>query len=315
LLDTCNYRCTYCFFSPDILGRKLRTYATVEEWRDSFDALQRTCLIHITGGEPTIYPQFAKLCVALTERHHISLNTNLTHRSLSEFSQIVDPSRVNFINAALHIEERDRHSGHAVFLRHIDLLRSKNFPVLISLVATPPALARFEETMEMLRPSGMAVIPKMFRGEFEGRTYPESYTESEKSRFRQLCSEARQAYQTLFERNGEWPTIDMLHDDRHVGATPTFDGISCEAGRLFVKILPNGDVMRCGKDMLGNILDRSFAPRRRPAPYDTQYCYYFCEKYSLPDRPWVSRRLDQWHSKIDRFLPTRSANAVPGRSR
>ena len=33
LSNTCNYRCSYCFFPPEMLGEKLRTFATPQEWR------------------------------------------------------------------------------------------------------------------------------------------------------------------------------------------------------------------------------------------------------------------------------------------
>lgn len=78
LLSTCNYRCAYCFHSPEVLGSKLETFATPDEWRAAFDATGKRWLIHITGGEPTVYPDFLELCEALTQRHCISINTNLS---------------------------------------------------------------------------------------------------------------------------------------------------------------------------------------------------------------------------------------------
>ena len=50
--DRCNYRCSYCFFPADVLGSKLRQYATPDQWRSAFDATDETWLLHITGGEP-----------------------------------------------------------------------------------------------------------------------------------------------------------------------------------------------------------------------------------------------------------------------
>src|SRR6187402_356769 len=106
LLQTCNYRCSYCFAPPEMLGEKLRTFGTPRQWGDSFDRTGRTWLLHITGGEPSIYPDFVELTEILTARHYISLNTNLTHASLRDFAGRVEPSRVNFINAGFHLEER-----------------------------------------------------------------------------------------------------------------------------------------------------------------------------------------------------------------
>jgi hypothetical protein len=53
LLDTCNYRCDYCFFGPETLGSKLRTFASPEGWKSAFDATGDVWLLHMTGGEPS----------------------------------------------------------------------------------------------------------------------------------------------------------------------------------------------------------------------------------------------------------------------
>src|SRR5215468_5799974 len=90
LLNTCNYRCEYCFFPAETLGEKLRIFATPEGWRSAFDAMGRVWLLHLTGGEPSIYPDFFELCRILTERHYISINSNLTGSSLAQFAQHID---------------------------------------------------------------------------------------------------------------------------------------------------------------------------------------------------------------------------------
>src|SRR6188508_2535290 len=95
LLNTCNYRCSYCFFDDAILGDKLRRFAAPDEWRAAFDATGDTWLLHLTGGEPSVYPEFVSLCEALTARHFISLNSNLTRPAFVEFSDRIDPSRVS----------------------------------------------------------------------------------------------------------------------------------------------------------------------------------------------------------------------------
>jgi MoaA/NifB/PqqE/SkfB family radical SAM enzyme len=305
LLDGCNFRCAYCFSPPDVLASKLRTYATAQEWAASFDAAGCTWLVHMTGGEPSIYPGFVDLCAAITQRHFISINSNLTyHRSLTDFAERIDPSRISFINAALHLEERERRTATTAFIRNVDLLRSKGFPVLVSLVATPSALARFEGAQRLLEPTGLTPIPKLFRGVFNGQTYPKAYSDDEKHRFRTFCQKARQVYQPIFERNSEWPSIDMLHDDRHLDGVPSFTGVSCDAGHRFVRITADGDVQRCGEgETFGNILARTFAPRQRPTPCNNEYCYYWCNKYTLPDRTRSERGMDYLAEKVRQVWP------------
>jgi MoaA/NifB/PqqE/SkfB family radical SAM enzyme len=295
LLNTCNYRCNYCFFSDEMLGEKLRTCASVQEWRAAFDATEDVWLLHMTGGEPSIYPQFVELCQALTERHYISINSNLTHSSLVDFAERIDPSRVSFINASLHLVEREGRSGNAKFLRHADLLRSKGFPIMVSLVATPTALARFPDAVALLRPVGLFPIPKLLRGPYEGRHYPTAYSELDKVRFRAYAAEARRSYQTAIARMAEPPSINMFSDDEFLEGEPSFTGVPCDAGYRFVGINPNGDVFRCSSaTSLGNLLDGTFAARSGPAPCDTAYCFYFCRKYAAwtpAPPPNTARRL------------------------
>ncbi len=281
LLNTCNYRCKYCFFSADVLGDKLRTFASPQSWRSAFDATGKIWLLHMTGGEPSIYPQFVEFCETLTERHYMSLNSNLTHSSYENFAQRIDPSRVNFINAGLHLEEREERSGVTKFLRHAELLRSKGFSIIVSLVATPTALERFAEAIALLKPINLFPIPKLLRGRSGGQVYPKAYTELDRRRFRGFSAQAREFYRPILARMAERPSIDMFHDDKFLGGVPSFHGSTCDAGHLFVKIKENGDVFRCSTAMkLGNVLEGTFAARPAAAPCNTNYCFYFCRKYA-----------------------------------
>lgn len=283
LLNTCNYRCTYCFFGENILGSKLKRFANAAEWRDAFDATGDIWLLHLTGGEPGVYREFVELSEALTQRHYISINTNLTNASFLKFAERVDPARVSFINAGLHLEEREARKGFDAFLRNAAVLRARGFPLLISLVATPAALARYEEAAARVASTGLVPIPKLVRGKHEGKKYPEDYTEDERARFRTLAARARAAYEPVMAQWAARPTADMFNDDRYLHAIPRFTGRACDAGDRFVSIKKNGDVYRCGPTAkLGNILHRNFAPMAGGAACDTRYCFYFCTKYVRP---------------------------------
>ena len=281
LLDTCNYRCDYCFFGPETLGSKLSTFASPAGWKSAFDVTGNVWLLHMTGGEPSIYPDFVELCEGLTERHYLSINSNLSHASLETFSRRIDPSRISFINAGLHLEERERRKGLGTFLKNADLLRSGNFPILVSLVATPAALERFHEAIALLKPVGLFPIPKLFRGVLDGKLYPNAYSDAERNRFRDYARQARTFYQPVVANMKEPPSIDLFNDCRFLESVPSYKGLLCEAGDRFVQIFPNGDVFRCGgRDLQGNILDGTLVRRSAPAVCDSQHCYYFCNKYS-----------------------------------
>jgi MoaA/NifB/PqqE/SkfB family radical SAM enzyme len=283
ILNTCNYRCSYCFFSPEFLGGKLHVFAEPEQWRQAFDATGYRWLLHITGGEPSVYPEFVKLCEGLTRKHYISVNSNLSNRTFEDFADRVDPSHVSFINAGLHLEERERRADNAVFLRNIERLDRKGFRTLISLVGAPSALARFGDAIELLAPLGMFPVPKLLRGMYEGKRYPDAYTDLDKQRFRHYAALARAHYAPMLASSAERPTIDMFKDNDFLDGEPSYLGLSCEAGRLFVRLDPKGEIFRCGTpDSIGNVLRGTFERSSGPAPCETSYCFYFCEKYSKP---------------------------------
>ena len=281
LFYTCNYRCDYCFFSPQQLGQKVRVHANPAEWGAAFDRTGKTWLIHMTGGEPSHYPDFVDLAATVTERHFISVNSNLTGASLQRFSERIDPRRVGFINAGLHPAERERRNGHGVFLRHAEMLLKRGFPVMATVVATPDALQNFDAITESLRSVGLVPFPKLLQGSKLGKSYPANYTAEERALFRRYSHAAQEAYPALFGKGRERPSIDPTRGRRYVRKNPRYKGKMCSAGRDFVRIDPNGNVRRCGgaADM-GNLLAGSIRFADQATPCDRSYCFYFCEKYT-----------------------------------
>jgi MoaA/NifB/PqqE/SkfB family radical SAM enzyme len=291
LLNTCNYRCSYCFFSPDVLGEKLAVHASPETWTRAFDRTGLTWLIHLTGGEPTAYPDFAELCQLLTEKHYLSFNSNLTQNSLIDFANRVDPARVNFINAGLHIEERQRRNGLQKFLDHVGYLQERKFPVFVSVVGTPEVLAEVDDVVAPTEPLGFVPVPKLMRGTYKGRNYPDAYTSSERAAFVALAAKARKSYGPRIDVRKERPTIDVFGDQQHVEGMPWFRGRRSSAGQKFVSLHPDGTVYRCEtkqSNLLGNILDGSLRLQVEKSICDSDYCFYFCLKYADPPRVSLS---------------------------
>lgn len=282
LLRACNYRCDYCFLSEKALGEKIRVHATPEQWRAAFDDTGKTWLIHLTGGEPSHYPDFAEVCATLAERHYLSLNSNLTGSSIIDFAARVDPARVSYINAGLHPAERARKQGEAVFLRHAELLARRGFPIMVSVVATPEVLRDFATIVDFLRPTGLMPIPKLMQGKVRKQRYPEAYTAGERRLFRYYSKLAERAYPALFDDNIlERPSIDAPTGRNFRRGLPDYRGRPCNAGMEYVKIEADGRVDRCGDGVpLGNLLDRTVQFAAAAAPCDRRHCFYVCEKYT-----------------------------------
>ena len=281
LFLTCNYRCDYCFFSAAELGQKVHIHASPEEWGAAFDRSGKTWLVHMTGGEPSHYPGFADLAAAVTRRHFISVNSNLTGPAMRGFSERVDPARVSFINAGLHPAERERRNGHDVFLRHAELLLKRGFPLMVTVVATPDALHDFEAIAESLRPVGIVPFPKLLLGKKLGAPYPSSYTAEERALFRRYSHEAQEANPLLFDGRRERPSIDPTRGRGHLHRSPGYRGRMCTAGQDFVRIDPNGEARRCGNGAsMGNLLTGRVQFADEATPCDRGYCFYFCEKFT-----------------------------------
>ncbi len=293
LLTTCNFRCAYCFCGAPALGAKLTVYGAHDEWLEGFNATGKTWLLHITGGEPSLYPGLVGLCERLVRHHFLSINSNLSHRSMDAFAEKVNPDRVHYINAALHYDERQKRKGLNAFIERVHKLRTHGFNVLISAVMTPAMVSLFPEVSEYFESCGLFLIPKVMREKYQGRRYPAAYSAEQKSLIQRYLTRASEKYSTLIAGMGEPPTIDMLSDGRFLDGMPHYRGKLCGSGYNFVRIEPDGTVWRCGTwKRLGNVLLKDVHLLPAPRRCDSSYCPYFCEKYTSPQRVPVAAGAD-----------------------
>lgn len=282
LLRTCNFRCDYCFVPVSARAAKITSYGTQAEWAEGFAATGKTWLLHITGGEPSLYPGFVELCEHLARDHYLSINSNLSHRCIDAFAERIDPKRVHYVNAALHYDEMHEASL-AVFVKRVNRLQIRRFNVLVSVVMTPPMIDTFPEVSKHLESCGLFLIPKVMRQRYQGVQYPAAYSDSERSLLLDYLAEARRKYAPVITSMGEAPTIDMFADGRFLSSTGNYRGRWCASGYKFVRIQPDGTVVRCGSGKrLGNILLRNVRFLRAPKKCNASFCPYFCEKYTAP---------------------------------
>ena len=282
LLLTCNFRCQYCTFPAPALTSKIKIHGTVTQWEEGFQATGKTWLLHITGGEPTLYPGFVDLCYALTRKHYLSINSNLSNDCIKTFSQRINPERVHYINAAIHLEERQKHNSLNIFIEHVYALLDAKFNVLTSLIMTPYVVDNLSTIYEHLEANGLFAIPKVIRGPYAGKNYPISYSAEQRHIIYNYIIKARQVYDSLLTSLSEPPTINMFHDDLFLSGLKDYRGRLCAAGYRFVRITPEGSVGRCESSrVFGNILSKDVRLLDAPELCDTCYCPYFCEKYSV----------------------------------
>lgn len=283
LMSTCNYRCIYCFWDTEALGRKISPPASVETLAAFFEATGLRWLLHLTGGEPFHYPDFLELCGLLTRQQVISINTNADSDRVLRFADTIDPGRVDFINCGVHLQQRVERGRVDQFIRNFHALRGAGFDVFASCVMYPELFATFPEVWAWWAEQGIPLIPKALQGWHLGRAYPEGYTDHEQAMFFEYSGNANLAYANRFPHRTAPPTINPLNDAAIFFSGPTdYRGQLCEAGRHFVRIRENGEIRRCGpEDVIGNIVEGWFDRRTGPSLCTELECPYFCDKYRV----------------------------------
>lgn len=281
MMSGCNYRCQYCFWPADDLGARPALPAEKDALVDFFDGTGLTWQLHMTGGEPFLYRDYTELVQALTRKHTVSVNSNLSSERVVHFAETVDPARVPFMNCGFHVTQREMRGRVDDFVRRVKVLRSAGFNVFVTYVMYPPLFERLPQDFAALADAGVPLIPKAFRGTWEGKGYPEAYTEEERKLFLDLSTQARRAYDDVWSAMGEAPTIDPFLDrDLIENGVPDFRGKLCRAGRDFARIREDGTIQSCGPhDVIGSLVDGTFQRREGPSPCREVECPYFCYKY------------------------------------
>ena len=225
----CNFRCKYCYFPHQSLPEP--DPITAGEIGSFLDASGHDWVVEMSGGEPFIYPDFAKVCSRITRKHRIALDSNLSlTKEIDRFSRMVDPAKVVDIYAAVHIEERERLGLVEQFITDVLLLKSRGFMVSVNYVIHPTLLDRYEADREHFAKNGIRLLPRPFKGVHQGVDYPAGYGEAARSLFAKKLKAGKKA---VFN----------------------FQGIPCEAGHRLVRLEPDRSILRCSGDrsLLGRL--------------------------------------------------------------
>ncbi|MBW2998789.1 radical SAM protein [Candidatus Woesearchaeota archaeon] len=230
MTNFCNFNCHYCYCNTK---EGIEKELPVDKIINSLKKTGRDCNLNMTGGEPFLFPNFIELCKALTENDiKISIDTNLSIDSkVKEFINTINPVDVKYLYISTHIEEREKRNGVDKFIENLLLLKEKNFHFGVNYVLHPTLFKRFKKDYDYFESKGIKLNVKPFKGLYNGKKYPLSYTNKEKK--------------------------VLLKNDPGVFRNLPFDskGVKCNAGKTMVRIQINGDVSRCvaDKTKMGNI--------------------------------------------------------------
>ena len=254
----CNYHCPYCRFDgkwQELLKRNqyLSTQELLRIWSNIYKKYG-SVYIEITGGEPFIYPNFIELIRELCDIHAIEIATNLS-LDLDNFIEVIDRHKVK-ITANFHPLFADIES----FLRKTLLLKESGFKIGVCYLAYPPQMKQMVGFRRRFEEAGINFALAAFWGEYQGRRYPESYTEEEREFIRPFLGDIDRI---VYHLNANSPK-----------------GKLCNAGYKYAVVQADGNVVRCGQladKFIGNIMDENFHLFEKPLPCEAESCP--CNEY------------------------------------
>jgi MoaA/NifB/PqqE/SkfB family radical SAM enzyme len=258
LNDLCNFRCAYCFCGEEKLSKEHPDCGkyTPEHIAKSFDDTGKTWQVHMSGGEPFLYPDFVALCDKLTDKHYISINTNLSTLNVYDFGNKIDPAKVVFINAGLHIQQRRRKKeGVDEFVKKVLFLQDKGFNIDVGYLTYVPLFSQMPSEIEYLKSKGIKLVnAKTFRGFYKGNHYPESYSEKEKEVINKYSLDPR--------------------EEEIMNRKVNFFGKLCSTGVEYFRMTPSGDIFRCSSSWkkYGNLFSGGYRFDDKPTPCPLSNC-------------------------------------------
>ncbi|MBN1823108.1 MAG: radical SAM protein [Endomicrobiales bacterium] len=249
----CNFRCPFCWFYGkwEEMG-KHNVYPGInklsEVWDRMYD-LYGECQISITGGEPSIYPDFVRLIENLSKKHIVKITSQLSC-AVDDICEKINPERVFF---DINFHPLEAKSGELI--EKIRKLKNKGFRGGVCYLAYPPQMKDILKYRDEFERNGITFALAAFWGEYEGKKYPESYTEREREAIKPFLG-------------------DMNRVSHHLEGKKT-KGRLCRAGCHYASIKADGTVTRCGPlshKPIGNIFDKDFRLMEAPSPCEADVC-------------------------------------------
>ena len=253
----CNYRCPYCWFYDQWAqiksrNRTLPVAELIKAW-NNIHTRYGTVKVSITGGEPFLYPNFVEFIKELSQMHGVEIITNLS-TDIRQFVEVIDSQNVK-VNPSFHplFATLDK------FIERALLLKERGMLQCVSYVSWPPQIPRIDYYTQQFAHHGISISLQSFFGQYQGRRYPDAYTEEEKH----IISPQ------LGDRGGKPFQTEPLKTK----------GKLCAAGQRYGVIQPDGTVLRCGGinsskglSRVGNLFEDGFRLFDHPSPCTFEIC-------------------------------------------
>lgn len=253
--NICNFDCDFCN-NRGTVGLIDEQGKDLLELKKGFENIGKDWIIHISGGEPFLEKDIIPICKMISKNHYISLNTNLSTSNVYDFADSIDPGKVLFVSASVHILEREKSDPQlSKFIAKIKYLQSKDFNVIATYVTHPSLFHRISDDFKILLLGGVNKVRiKTFRGVLNGKVYPFSYSEEDIS------------FLSSFE--SDYPELKILKGQN------SFYGNECAAGERSFVMDEEGNLKRCSRinRKYGNLFKGDFIRDHVPRPCPLKHC-------------------------------------------
>lgn len=271
----CNYRCDYCSYTDEGFRRGLpeKTVLSPGQWEKAWEKIRDrygSCHINITGGEPSVYPDFFAMLERVVKMHTAGLQTNLSW-DVGEFTGRISPARVN-ICASFHPGKTDID----VFIRKILVLKEYGVEIGVNYVAHPLQMGDMGKYGGIFRKNGVVMTVQPFIGSYGGKKYPEGYTEAERVYLNEMGTDI-----PLRRGNLDWGL--------GIGKEEKPRERLCRMGQMYAVISPDGSMARCcaNKTDMGNIIAGTAVLNDEALPCDVEKCPCFKSMIAGEEDRWA----------------------------
>ncbi len=281
LLKACNLKCVYCR-CPQIKTEVL----TTEGWCSIIRGLAElgTMRIKFQGGEPTLRSDFQLLCREARQAGIAASVVTNGYRVAVEPEILDDLDEVLVSLDSVEPGPHDRHRGigsHAVAVRAIDAALERGLPTYVVMAVSRQNLDQLEPMLRFCEIRGilMHAQPLVFgRDSFDDGARDLALPSGDLRAMHERLAEWRRQKRPLmfsaetYQHVSAWPDHNIL--------TTRSDGeSSCMAGRFYVNIDANGDVLPCNQHGASftpmNIIRDGLKPALRHAQHhDCGSCYF-----------------------------------------
>ncbi len=268
ITENCNYKCDYCGVWKN--NQQNLMPIDVDKLSKGLNSLNGNWIIYISGGEPFLEKNFIQICKEITKKHLLAFSTNLTSINVYDFADQIDPAKCLFINASVHIIEREKtKNGTNSYIEKMLYLQNKGFNVIAAYVAYPPLIDRIVDDFEYLRYKGLEKVKlKIFMGDYQGKFYPKSLNEYQKAILNSL--------------DADYPELEIINYNFN------YNGKLCNAGVNSFAMDRYGRLSRCSSisKNYGNIFEQKIVIdcNPRPCPQNKYLCIHECIENNLMEK-------------------------------